>query len=297
MVMGLVRRCLRRPVRVCRRMLRGRFDPNAEGRLDCQRLFGGKIGLEIGGPSGIFRGGDFFPVYPAAARVDNCNFSDQTVWSGTVPEGMHFRYDDAHAPGRQFIREATNLNGIASRSYDFVLASHCLEHVANPLRAMREWLRVLKDRGVLVLIVPHADGTFDHNRPTTSLSHLIADEQNAVGEDDLSHLPEILALHDLAMDAPAGDIENFTRRSEKNIENRCLHHHVFDTRLAIELANHVGLKIRSVWIDSPFHIFVVGEKRKTIWGRKNTKFLGPHVVHNLKISFPRDCPDHAGARR
>jgi len=31
--------------------------------------------------------------------------------------------------------------------YDFLLASHCLEHMANPLCAFQEWLRVLKKKG------------------------------------------------------------------------------------------------------------------------------------------------------
>ena len=272
-----------------------RFRLNAVGRLECQRLFGRKIGLEIGGPSGAFFNGDLFPIYPVVERLDNCNFSDRTVWSGTTSEGMNYRFDPSHAPGRQFIREATRLDGIASRSYDFVLASHCIEHVANPLRALREWLRVLKVHGILVLVVPHADGTFDHRRPTTTLSHLVADEKAGVGEDDLTHLPEILALHDLEMDPPAGNLANFQCRSEKNLENRCLHHHVFDTALAVELMDYAGLRIRSVWQELPYHIFVVGEKQRALWKRRNTNFLGPRAAYCTQSPFPRDRRHHAGA--
>ncbi|PYL73305.1 MAG: hypothetical protein DMF22_01865 [Verrucomicrobia bacterium] len=36
---------------------------------------------------------------------------------------------------------------IPSGKYDFLLASHCLEHMANPLCAFQEWLRVLKKKG------------------------------------------------------------------------------------------------------------------------------------------------------
>ena len=72
--------------------------------------------------------------------------------------------------------------------------SHCIEHIANPLKAISEWKRILKDNGLILLIVPHKDKTFDHNRPITSLSHLIEDMKTDVQEDDSTHLPEILEL-------------------------------------------------------------------------------------------------------
>lgn len=40
-------------------------------------------------------------------------------------------------------------------SQDYVFSSHCLEHVTNSVLAIREWFRVVKMRGHLVIIVPH----------------------------------------------------------------------------------------------------------------------------------------------
>ena len=131
--------------------------------------------------------------------------------------------------GSQYICEATELKPIADRSYECVLASHCLEHVANPLRALAEWKRILKDDGLLLLVLPHKDGTFDCRRPVTTLAHMVEDYEKQIGEDDLTHLPEILALHDLEKDKPAGSPEEFRARSLENRANRALHHHVFDT--------------------------------------------------------------------
>ncbi len=45
-------------------------------------------------------------------------------------------------PGIQYVRDATDLHGIPDEKYDFVVASHALEHIANPLRAVSEWTRV-----------------------------------------------------------------------------------------------------------------------------------------------------------
>jgi hypothetical protein len=61
----------------------------------------------------------------------------------------------------------------------------------------------------MLLIVPHKDKTFDHNRPVSSLNHLVEDLENGVGENDLTHLPEIFELHDLKQDPGAGDFTSF----------------------------------------------------------------------------------------
>jgi hypothetical protein len=42
----------------------------------CKPLLEDAAGLEIGGPSSIFRRRRLFPVYSIAAHIDNCNFSD-----------------------------------------------------------------------------------------------------------------------------------------------------------------------------------------------------------------------------
>jgi SAM-dependent methyltransferase len=42
-----------------------------------------------------------------------------------------------------------------SNSQDAVHSSHCLEHTEDPVQAIREWFRVLKIGGYLVLSVPH----------------------------------------------------------------------------------------------------------------------------------------------
>jgi SAM-dependent methyltransferase len=40
---------------------------------------------------------------------------------------------------------------------DYVYSSHCLEHMMYPTSAIREWFRVLKVGGYLVITVPHRD--------------------------------------------------------------------------------------------------------------------------------------------
>jgi len=240
----------------------------------CEELFRNKIGLEIGGPSRHFRWNGLFPVYEVALRIDNCNFSHQTTWEGSISEGATFFFHERRSPGNQYIADATNLSQIPSEHYDFVLSSHTIEHIANPLQALSEWKRVLKHEGLLALVVPHKDGTFDHHRPVTSLLHLIQDFEQKTTEEDLTHLDEILAMHDLAMDPSAGDFQTFQQRSEKNFENRCLHHHAFDTRLAIKMMHHVSMQILAVEVFRPCDIWIIAQKPGRDGQVQNDPFWG-----------------------
>ncbi len=223
-------------------------------------LFRGKAGLEIGGPSPIFGPRGLLPVYGVAGRIDNCNFGPVTTWEGVIQEGDSFRFSPRKAPGRQFVAEATDLSAMASGGYDFLLSSHMIEHTANPLKALAEWIRVVRPGGLFAIIVPHREGTFDHRRPVTPLSHMIADFENDVTEDDLTHLEEILALHDLSRDPGSDEIEAFEARSRRNAENRCLHQHVFDTRSAVEMIEYAGLEALFVQALAPHDIVILARK-------------------------------------
>lgn len=219
-----------------------------------------KRGIEIGGPSQVFSGKGIFPVYPIVEHLDNCNFGSTTVWEGEIRDGQTFKFVHNKAAGRQFIVEATAMACLPSGAYDFVLASHILEHTANPILALSEWKRLLRDQGTLVMLLPLKDNNFDHRRPVTTMEHLIADFTCGMTEDDLTHMPEILALHDLGRDPEAGDLENLKERSKLNFENRCFHHHVFDTQLAVLLMDYVGMRIKTIETIQPTHILIASQK-------------------------------------
>ncbi|MCX7175589.1 MAG: class I SAM-dependent methyltransferase [Proteobacteria bacterium] len=46
---------------------------------------------------------------------------------------------------------------ISSESLDFVHSSHCLEHMRDPREALRNWLRILRPGGHLIVTVPDED--------------------------------------------------------------------------------------------------------------------------------------------
>ena len=224
------------------------------------KYFKNKKGIEIGGPTKIFSKREYLPLYPIVGEFDNCNFCTETVWEGKIQAGKTFKYDQNKKEGYQFICDASQLAGIPYKTYDFVLSSHTLEHIANPLKAVKQWLSVLKDDGLFLLVIPHKDATFDHKRPVTAFSHLLEDFEEDTQEDDLSHLEEILAHHDLRLDPRAGHLMNFRERSLNNKNNRCLHHHVFDTKLVLEIFRYFYLDVLIVDFVFPFHIVVLGQK-------------------------------------
>lgn len=224
----------------------------------------GGSGLEIGGPSAIFSDAGGIPIYREIGCLDNCVFSTMTVWEGKHESGRTFHFCRAKPAGWNYIQEGSDLRGIAASTYDFILSSHNIEHIANPLKALFEWKRVLRDSGYLLLVVPNRSNTFDHLRPITPLSHIIQDFEMGTTEDDLTHFAEIMSLHDLTRDPKAGTREEFRERSLKNRENRCLHHHVFDLKLAKAFTEYAGLEVLAAELYfsiKPRHIVIFAQKK------------------------------------
>jgi SAM-dependent methyltransferase len=208
-------------------------------------FFAAGVGLEIGGPTGSFLYS--IPIYFYVKSLDGVNFSNTTVWTGDVSGDRYDFYPrkagKKYIIGKQHIMEASDLSPLDSGSYDFLLSSNCLEHVANPLKALREWTRVIRKGGHILLVLPKKEHNFDHRRSVTPFEHLLDDFRNGTTEHDLTHLDEILTLHDLSMDLLAGDRANFRTRSERNFENRCLHHHVFDADSIRKMLKFVGVSV------------------------------------------------------
>jgi SAM-dependent methyltransferase len=219
----------------------------------------GKKGLEIGGPSDAFkRWLTPVPVYHRVGALDNCDFSNITTWTNHADD---YRFHPDKPSGKNIFVDASDLSSIADHSYDFVLSSHTLEHFANPLKALYEWKRVIRPGGALILLLPNYRRTFDHRRSPTRVDHMLEDFRRRTPEDDLFHLPEILEKHDFSIDPGAKSVEDFRRRALDNINNRCLHHHVFDESNSRELLVRSGLQVLAVELVLPNHIFLLARVR------------------------------------
>jgi ADP-heptose:LPS heptosyltransferase len=88
---------------------------------------------------GLDLGAGDFRILPHATTVDNLNHS--------IVFGHPMRPD---------IRcNVEKLDMIASQSQDWVFSSHTLEHLKDTEAVLREWWRVVKPNGLLVLYLPH----------------------------------------------------------------------------------------------------------------------------------------------
>jgi len=179
-----------------------------------EEIIKNKNGVEIGGPS---KTGEV--LYKNANIIDNIIFSKNTIWSNH--ETSEYRYYE-NKIGKVIINDAVNISNINDNQYDFVFSSHTLEHIANPLKALKEWLRITKNDGYIIIIVPEKSCCFDHRRNYSKFETL----------------PEILRNHDLRLDPLAGNFEQFTKRSLDNFNNRCLHHYVYSDLLLLEICKY-----------------------------------------------------------
>src|SRR5258708_4839159 len=101
----------------------------AQGRPKCLRLVRAlvtdKRGIEIGGPSAVFRRRFNLPIYDNILSLDNCDFTQNTKWASHT---QAYCFSKRKACGRTFFCEGSDLENISSHQYDFLLSSHNLEH-------------------------------------------------------------------------------------------------------------------------------------------------------------------------
>jgi len=180
--------------------------------------FSNRNALEIGGPTQAFNN-----LYRHLAVVDCVQIHT------SIPKGESAPYD--FLPGKKGIMyslDGTDLSLIPNDVYTAILSSHNLEHIANPIKALKEWVRVAKHESYIYIVVPKKETCFDHRRPTTTFDHILDDYNKNVGEDDQTHTEEIISLHDRSRNIPRETTEQLRHRAETNGSHRQMHLHIFD---------------------------------------------------------------------
>jgi len=87
-------------------------------------------------------------------------------------------------------RKFSSAGQVPEAQYEVLMSSHMLEHLANPLRLLRELSTKLRVGGLILSIVPNRAAFWDRARNLTTMEHLIADEEHGTDEGDLTHLEE-----------------------------------------------------------------------------------------------------------
>ena len=256
--------------------------PEAKCAAQCRAALSGKRGVEIGGLSSMFGSKGTLPVYASFANLDNWN-----------PYATHSTLREC--PGENVKIDGLELGKIPDNSVPFILSCHSLEHIANPLKALKEWKRILVPDGYLLLVLPHGDATFDHRRKKTTFEHIVQDYNVNMGEDDLTHMPEF-AEYDFTGPGWSADFmppgyglkgeDELRERFKDNPRWRYMHQHVFDSPLACKCVDFAGFQIREAEAARPFHIIILAQK---ISGKvDNSLYLGNNYPGFLNSPFKSD---------
>ena len=155
---------------------------------------------------GIEIGSGAQPMIGTALSVDIVDdFSDK----------KHYKVD--------YAADAHDLPEIEDRSLDYVCAGNVLEHLTNPIKAILEWMRVIKPKGIIWLKIPDKRKTFDRSRERTKLSHLIEDFKAGAPVDDPTHIDD----HNKNSSPPRVESHPY------------VHNHVWIPDDIVELFNHI----------------------------------------------------------
>ncbi len=85
------------------------------------------------------------------------------------------------------VDDAEKLLTIPDCSQDFLIANHFLEHAENTFATIGNFLRVVRPNGCLFMAIPDMRFTFDRDRESTSLNHLIRDYEEGPSWSRESH--------------------------------------------------------------------------------------------------------------
>ena len=141
------------------------------------------------------------------------------------------------------IGDAETLEGIADDRYDFLISSHVIEHMKNPLGSLEQWCRVVKPGGRIFLAAPDKRVTFDSKRVRTTLPHLILDYHRPSAERDYEHYLDFATQVHNKVNQEAIDDADHLAETDYSI-----HFHVFLPTDVLNLLTWFSENIRPITI-------------------------------------------------
>jgi SAM-dependent methyltransferase len=175
-------------------------------------------GIEIGGLNSPLK-------VPARANVKYVDRLPLPMLREQFPELAGRKLVDV-----QIVDDGETLTSIAGSSLDFVIANHFIEHCENPLGAIKNMLRVLKNQGIIYISIPDKRFTFDVDREITSTEHIIRDYEHGPAHSKKGHFEEWARVVDKV---PEESVEENVRSLLKS--NASIHYHVWTQTEILEM--------------------------------------------------------------
>jgi SAM-dependent methyltransferase len=144
--------------------------------------------------------------------------------------------------------------------FTFIHSEHVLEHIFDPIVTLNEWKRILVKNGKIILFLPHAERTFDSNRPRTTINDL----QHRTTGDENSIKKEILSdwLINVINKGLASHYSHIA--PEDMLTDGTIHYNVWTPEDMIQLLEKLDFKICTsydVVIDRKDSFLVIAEKK------------------------------------
>ncbi len=147
-------------------------------------------------------------------------------------------------PHLDYIGSAYSLP-VFSNSIDYIIASHVIEHCANPVKALIELYRVIKPGGFIYIVLPDKTKTFDRDRPSTEVRHMLEDYANGIDDSDPTHIHDFIYGIDWKEIYPESPKTGYEAQKSEHYNHYLdatsrgepidIHFHVFDSENTIEL--------------------------------------------------------------
>lgn len=144
------------------------------------------------------------PSYPAVPSADSdrddvgrtyCAGIGVEIGAGARPTQLHadakVRYADKRSDDElkayfsvDDVVRVESLDSLRGQTFDFLIAHHVLEHCANVIETLIEWIALIRDGGILYLSLPNHDTTPDFLRLRTPPAHFLLDYLYRNDDDD-----------------------------------------------------------------------------------------------------------------
>ena len=198
-------------------------------REDLARRFIAGDGLEIGAASWPMR-------VPKGATVRYVDYLPRDELLEQYAEsfaasGVSF---DA-VPPVHIVDNAETLATVPDASVDFVIANHVLEHLQDPVRALRNLCRVVRAGGVVLITLPDPKASFDNRRARTTVEHVLRDHEDGPEVSRRDHYEEWSTFIDGSGTGHEDRIARYEREDPRH------HFHVWELEDFLELLRALDL--------------------------------------------------------
>lgn len=187
---------------------------------------GGNAGRQLLARHLIGRGIEVGPGHaPFPLPNHGCQIRYVDRWEPEENHRLFPELDGATFPKPDIVAnvDIDRLSAVPDASEDFVICSHLLEHLAEPIGFIAEIHRVLRPGGVALILLPDRHLTFDKDRDPTPLEHLVAEHTAGVTSVSDEHIVEFICKV-----TPGREPASISAEEREAHRRRSIHVHCWD---------------------------------------------------------------------